>query len=362
VKKLKKTAIYDEHLNLGAKIIDFGGWQMPVQYSSIIDEHKAVRNKAGLFDVSHMGEILIQGENSLGLVQKLITNDASKMENGQVIYTPMCYEDGGIVDDLLVYRLKEDEFLLVVNASNTTKDFKWIKSNSELFKNVEVYNKTDYYSLIAIQGPISREIISEIVADDIENLKFYRFIETKINGFDAIVSRTGYTGELGFEIYLKSENGPKLWRKLIEIGAEKGLVPAGLGARDTLRLEKALCLYGNDISEKTNPLEAGLSWTVKLDKKDFNGKKELVKVNKDGLNKKLVGFKMIDRGIPRHGYKIKINDQEVGEVTSGSYSPTLDGNIGLAYIDVDKISIGKEVDICIRKREVKAKIVETPFV
>src|SRR6056297_1758686 len=290
---MKKTAIYDEHLNLDAKIIDFGGWQMPVQYSSIIDEHKAVRNKAGLFDVSHMGEILVKGKDSLELVQKLITNDASEMENGQVIYTPMCYEDGGIVDDLLVYRLKEDKFLLVVNASNTTKDFKWIKSNSELFKNVEVYNKTDYYSLIAIQGPISREIIREIVADDIENLKFYRFIETTINGFDAIVSRTGYTGELGFEIYLKSENGPKLWRKLIEIGADKGLVPAGLGARDTLRLEKALCLYGNDISEKTNPLEAGLSWTVKLNKKDFNGKKELVKVNKGGLNRKLVGFKMI---------------------------------------------------------------------
>lgn len=359
---MKKTAIYDEHLNLGAKIIDFGGWQMPVQYSSIIDEHKAVRNKAGLFDVSHMGEILIRGKNSLDLVQKIITNDASKMEIGQVIYTPMCYEDGGIVDDLLVYRLKDDEFLLVVNASNTTKDFKWIKKNSELFKDVEVVNKTDYYSLIAIQGPISREIISELLDDKIKDLKYYKFIDTKINGFDAIISRTGYTGELGFEIYLKAENGPILWRKLLEIGNDKGLVPAGLGARDTLRLEKALCLYGNDISENTNPLEAGLSWTVKLDKNDFNGQKELEKVNKKGVNRKLVGFKMIDRGIPRHGYKIKMNDKEVGEVTSGSYSPSLDENIGLAYIDVENISMGNMIDICIRKREVKAKIVETPFV
>lgn len=359
---MKKTAIYDEHLNLGAKIIDFGGWQMPVQYTSIIDEHNAVRNKAGLFDVSHMGEILIKGENSLDLVQKIITNDASKMDIGQVIYTPMCYEDGGIVDDLLVYKISEEEFLLVVNASNTTKDFKWIKSNAELIKNVEVLNKSDYYSLIAIQGPISREIISQLVDDNINDLKFYRFIETKINGYDAIISRTGYTGELGYEIYLKAENGSELWRKLLEIGNDKGLIPAGLGARDTLRLEKALCLYGNDISEKTNPLEAGLSWTVKLDKKDFNGKKELEKVVKKGIDRKLVGFKMVDRGIPRHGYKIKMNDKEVGEVTSGSYSPTLDENIGLAYIDVDKISVGNEIDICIRKREVKAEIIETPFV
>jgi aminomethyltransferase len=359
---VKKTAIYDEHLNSGAKMIDFGGWQMPVQYSGIIDEHNAVRNKAGLFDVSHMGEILVKGEDSLKLVQKVITNDASKMEDGQVIYTPMCYEEGGIVDDLLVYKQNGKEYLLVVNASNKNKDLKWIEKNAKLFNNVVVEDKSEYYSLIAIQGPISREIINPLVDDDISDLKFYRFVNTKIDGFNAIISRTGYTGELGYEIYLKAENGPKLWRKLLDVGKEKGLSPAGLGARDTLRLEKALCLYGNDIEEKTNPIEAGLSWTVKFNKEDFNGKKALEKVQKRGITRKLVGFKMKGRGIPRHGYKIKIDDKEVGEVTSGSYSPTLDENIGLAYIDLDYISVDTEIDICIRKREVKAKIVETPFV
>lgn len=359
---MKKTAIYDEHLNLGAKIIDFGGWQMPVQYSSIIEEHNAVRNKAGLFDVSHMGEVLIKGEDSLNLVQKVITNDASKMKDGQVIYTPMCYKDGGIVDDLLVYKESDKEFLLVVNASNTSKDIKWINKNAEFFNDLTVENKSEYYSLIAIQGPISREIINPLVDDDISDLKFYRFINTKINGFNTIISRTGYTGELGYEIYLKAEKGPELWRKILEVGSEKGLKPAGLGARDTLRLEKALCLYGNDIDEKTNPLEAGLSWTVKFNKEDFNGKSELEKVQQKGIKRKLVGFRMKERGIPRHGYKIKIDDKEIGEVTSGSYSPTLDENIGLAYVDLDYISIDTEIDISIRKREVKAQIVETPFV
>ena len=359
---MNKTALFDEHQNLGAKMIDFGGWQMPVQYSSIIEEHKAVRNKAGLFDVSHMGEILITGKNSLSLVQRLVTNDASKLTKGEVLYTPMCYEDGGIVDDLLVYRTDVDEYLLVVNASNTTKDLRWVKKNAELFKEVEVEDKSEYYSLIALQGPISREIIQPLVEKDISDLKYYNFLETEIAGVKAIVSRTGYTGELGYEIYLEDDDAVTVWNALMEEGSDKGLKPAGLGARDTLRLEKALCLYGNDIDQTTNPLEAGLSWTVKFGKDDFNGKSELEKVKENGVQRKLVGFIMEERGIPRHGYDIKIDNEVVGEVTSGSYSPTLDENIGLAYIDNDKASEDTELDICIRKREVKAKIIKTPFI
>jgi len=359
---VKSTALYEEHQSLDAKMIDFGGWQMPVQYSGIIDEHKAVRNKAGIFDVSHMGEILISGKEALDLVQKIITNDASKLTNGDVLYTPMCYQDGGIVDDLLVYRIDVDKFLLVVNASNTTKDLRWVEKNAELFEQAEVEDKSDYYDLIALQGPISREIIQPLLEEDISNLKYYTFIETDIAGVEAIVSRTGYTGELGFEVYLKAEDAVKVWNAMLKEGSDKGLKPAGLGARDTLRLEKALCLYGNDIDETTNPLEANLGWTVKFDKEDFNGKEALEKVKEDGVKRTLVGFIMQERGIPRHGYEIKVDGEVVGEVTSGSYSPTLDENIGLAYVDKKLAEEDTELDVCIRKREVKAKIFKTPFI
>jgi len=359
---VKKTALYDAHLDLDAKIIDFGGWEMPVQYSSIIEEHKAVRNQAGIFDVSHMGEIMISGKQAKDLVQRLITNNAAKLTKGQIVYTPICYEDGGIVDDLLVYKLDIDKFLLVVNASNTTKDLRWVKKNAEVFEDVKVEDKTDYYSLIALQGPISREIINPLLEDDISDLKFYNFINTNIAGVEAIVSRTGYTGELGFEIYLDSKNAVEVWEALIEEGKDKGLKPAGLGARDTLRLEKALCLYGNDIDESTNPLEAGLGWTVKFDKDGFNGKEKLEQIKEEGIQKKLVGFIMSERGIPRHGYEIVIDNEVVGEVTSGSYSPTLDENIGMAYIDKEYVKKDTEIKIRIRKREVKARIVETPFI
>lgn len=359
---MKKTALYDAHLDLDAKIIDFGGWEMPVQYSSIIEEHKAVRNQAGIFDVSHMGEILVSGKQAKELVQRLITNNAAKLTKGQVVYTPMCYEDGGIVDDLLVYRLDLDKFLLVVNASNTTKDLRWVNKNAELFEDVKVEDRTDFYSLIALQGPISREIINPLLEDDISDMKFYNFINTEIAGVEAIVSRTGYTGELGFEIYLDSAYAVDVWEALMEEGKDKGLKPAGLGARDTLRLEKALCLYGNDIDETTNPLEAGLGWTVKFDKDGFNGKDKLKQIKEEGIQKKLVGFIMSERGIPRHGYKILIDNKVVGEVTSGSYSPTLDENIGMAYIDKDYAKKDTEIQIQIRKRKVKARIVETPFI
>jgi len=366
VKKMKKTSLYDEHLNLGAKIINFGSWQMPVQYSGIIEEHKAVRNAAGLFDASHMGEVLISGKDALNLVQRLITNDASQMKAGKVIYSPMCYEDGGIVDDLLVYKLENDQYMMVVNASNTTKDLRWINKNAELFENVDVVDKSEYYALIALQGPLSLQIISSIMDEgmdkDISDLKYYSFVKTEVNGIDAIVSRTGYTGELGFEIYLEKGKAAPVWSMLLEAGNKKGLKPAGLGARDTLRLEKAMCLYGNDIDETTNPLEADLAWTVELSKEDFNGKKELEKVKEAGIDRKLVGFVMSERGIPRHGYEVKVEGKVVGEVTSGSYSPSLDRNIGLAYIDKKYTSIGRKIDISIRKRDVNAKIVEKPFI
>lgn len=359
---MRKTALYDQHKKLNAKLIDFGGWQMPVQYSGIIDEHKAVRNKAGIFDVSHMGEILIKGENSLKLVQKLITNDASSLKIGDVIYSPMCYEDGGIVDDLLIYKVEEKSYLLVVNASNTTKDLRWIQKNAEMYNNVNVIDKSDYYALIAIQGPISREIISPLINKDISKIKFYSFINAEIVDNEVIISRTGYTGELGYEIYLDSEVALEVWKQIMKQGESKGLIPAGLGARDTLRLEKAYCLYGNDIDEKTNPLEAGLEWTVKFDKKEFNGKEILKKVKEKKLTRKLMGFIMQGRGIPRHDYEVEVDGNIVGKVTSGSYSPSLDQNIGLAYIDIEYAKLDREVDICIRKRKVKAKLVKTPFI
>jgi len=360
VAKIKKTKLNQVHADLGAKLINFGGWHMPVQYTGILDEHRAVRQKCGLFDVSHMGEILIEGENALEMVQKLITNNAQKLEDEQILYSPMCYPDGGIVDDLLVHRINANKYLLVVNAANTDKDWQWIQDNA--IDNVNMENVSDDYAQLALQGPDSKDLLAEITDIDLDSMKYYWFTFGKVGGVEVLLSRTGYTGELGYEIYVAPDEVKGIWSKLMDKGESYGLQPVGLGARDTLRLEKNMCLYGNDISKDTHPLEAGLGWTVDLEKEDFIGKEALLKVKEEGYNKKLVGFKVLGRGIPRHGYKIEAKGEIIGEVTSGSFSPTLEENIGLGYVKKDYSKPGQKVAVKVRKREVEVEVVETPFV
>ncbi len=356
---MKKTALNQLHHDLGAKMIDFGGWEMPVQYTGIIEEHLAVRNNCGLFDVSHMGEIEITGPGSTAYVNQLVTNQID-VEVGRVIYSPLCYEDGGIIDDLLVYRIDSNHYLLVVNASNKEKDFEWISKNAP--DDVKIKDLSDQYGLLALQGPKSEEVLSSLVDFDLSEIKPFRLVQEEVNGKEMIISRTGYTGEDGFELYLSPEDADETWNSIMESGEEFGIMPAGLGCRNTLRLEAALCLYGNDINEDTNPLEAGLSWTVKFDKEDFYGKKALVETRDAGVERELVGFILKDRGIARHGYDIEVDDKKAGFVTSGSFSPTLDENIGMGYLQKEFVEVGKEISIMIRSREVKAKVVELPFI
>lgn len=356
---MKKTELNQFHHNLGAKMIDFGGWEMPVQYTGIIDEHQAVRNNCGLFDVSHMGEIEITGSGASSYVNQLVTNQVD-VEIGRVIYSPMCYENGGIIDDLLVYRIKKDHYLLVVNASNKEKDFEWVSEKAP--DNVNVKDVSDNYCLLALQGPKSEEVLNSLVDFDLKQIKPFRLTNREVDGREMIISRTGYTGEDGFELYLNPSDTEATWNSIMESGEKHGIMPAGLGCRNTLRLEAALCLYGNDINEDTNPLEAGLSWTVKLDKDNFYGKQALLEIKDAGIKRKLVGFILKDRGIARHGYEIQVDDKKAGFVTSGSFSPTLDENIGMGYLQKEFAETGKEISIMIRKREVKAKVVELPFI
>jgi aminomethyltransferase len=357
---MEKTPLNQIHKDLGAKLIDFGGWEMPVQYTGILEEHEAVREQAGIFDVSHMGEISIKGENALAMVQKLVTNDVARLEIGQILYSPMCYPDGGIVDDLLVYKIADDDYFLVVNASNTDKDWKWIQDNA--IEGVEMANVSEDYAQIALQGPNSQKILEELTDIDLDSMKYYWFDAGKLAGVEVLLSRTGYTGELGYEIYLAAKDGVDVWNSIMKIGKEYGIKPVGLGARDTLRLEKKYCLYGNDITKDTHPLEAGLQWTVKLDKDNFIGKEAILNFKEKGYDRKLVGFKLLERGIARHGYKVQKDGEEIGEITSGSFSPTLKENIGLAYLKNEFVNIGQEIEIVIRKKLVKAEVVKTPFV
>jgi aminomethyltransferase len=357
---MKKTPLNQIHKELGAKMTDFGGWEMPVEYTGIIEEHKAVRNQAGLFDVSHMGEILISGENAAKSLQKIITNDLQKLEPGKIIYTPICKPDGGIIDDLLVYCLKEDSYLLVVNASNIEKDYKWIKEN--LLDKTEAENLSDKYAMLALQGPESKKILTQLTDIDLNSLDYYRFREAKVAGVEMIISRTGYTGELGYELYFQPDSAEKIWDELLEAGTDFGLQPCGLGARDTLRLEKMYALYGNDIDEKTNPYEAGLSWTVAVNKGDFIGREKLVEIEENCCQRKLSPFKITGRGMARHGYDIFAGEVKIGEVTSGSYSPTLEQGIGLAYLKSEYTEPGTEIEIKVRRRKIKAEVVKGPFV
>lgn len=358
---MKKTTFNNIHKNSGAKLVEFAGYEMPIQYSSIIAEHKAVRNSVGVFDVSHMGEVFVEGEKALDFVQHITVNDASKLFPGRVQYSAMCYPDGGIVDDLLVYRISENEFMLVINASNIDKDFKWMVDNNQF--GVELKNESDEYSLLAIQGPNSQKTVQKICDKNLD-LEYYHFFNAKICGVDMIVSRTGYTGELGYELYFKGDvkTAEMIWQKLFEAGKEFNIQPVGLAARDSLRLEMGFCLYGNDIDQTTNPLEAGLGWITKLNKKGFNGRDALLEFKTEGLKRKLVPMIIEDKAFPRHGYEITSGGNKIGTVTSGTLSPVLEKSIALGYVETGKSALGNHVNILIRGKEIPAEIVKLPFI
>ncbi len=359
---MKKTKFYDIHKNLNAKIVEFAGYAMPVQYSSIIAEHKAVRNSVGIFDVSHMGEFFVKGEKALDFVQSVTVNNAAKLEPGKVQYSCMCYEDGGIVDDLLVYKMADNEYMLVVNASNIEKDFEWLEKNNSF--EVELTNRSDEYSLLAVQGPNSQKVLQKVCNKNLDDLEFYTFMIAECAGKEMVVSRTGYTGELGFELYFtgNEEEAEKVWNEIIKAGEEFDIEPAGLGSRDSLRLEKGYCLYGNDIDKTTNPLEANLGWITKLKKGDFIGRDALLKVKEDGLKRKLVPMISEEKAFPRHGYEIKADDKVVGYITSGTISPILEKPIALGYLDLEYAESGKEVKFLIRNKEINATVTKLPFV
>jgi aminomethyltransferase len=356
---IKKTGFYDIHRQLGAKLVDFAGYYMPIQYRGIIDEHRRVRSTVGLFDVSHMGEFYVSGANAEKFLQNVTINDVSKLAVNQVQYSAMCYEDGGIVDDLLVYRMA-DKFLLVVNASNLEKDWNWLSDH--LIADVRMENRSDDCSLLALQGPDSFAVLQKLTKADLAAIPFYWLTETQVAGIQMMVSRTGYTGEKGFELCFPVEHSIVVWNAIMEAGKPYQIEPIGLGARDTLRLEMKYCLYGNDIDATTNPLEAGLGWITKLNKGEFIARPALVKVKEQGVSRKLVGFEMDSKAFPRHGYAIWAGDTQVGQVTSGTFSPILEKGIGTGYVPANLAAIGTPLAIEIRTTRVPARVCNTPFV
>lgn len=358
---LKRTAFYDIHRALGAKMVEFGGFEMPVQYTGIIEEHRRVRESVGLFDVSHMGEVEVRGKDALAFVQNITTNDASKLSAGRVQYSAMCYADGGIVDDLLVYHMG-DRFMLVINAANTEKDIAWMKQH--VAGEMQLDDRTDEFSLLAVQGPKALLTLSALTKADIGSLPYYHFLEGNLAGVDMIISRTGYTGELGFELYFPSDvaTGTRVWNAVMEAGAPHGIGPVGLGARDTLRLEMGYCLYGHDIDKSTNPIEAGLSWITKTDKGEFVGRAPIMKAKQEGVIRKLVGFALNDRAFPRQGYPINAGGSPAGSVTSGTFSPVLDRGIGMGYVALARSKPGTALTVTIRNREIPAEVVQPPFI
>jgi len=358
---MKKTRFNKIHKNIGAKMVEFAGYEMPVQYSSIISEHKAVRNSVGVFDVSHMGEIFISGERALDFIQLITVNDASKLEPGKVQYSAMCYADGGIVDDLLVYKIADDNFMLVINASNIEKDYNWMVENNEY--SVEINNRSDDYSLLAVQGPNSEKVVQKLLDDEL-NLEYYNFAQTRLADVDMIISRTGYTGELGYELYFTGDetDAEKVWNKIFEAGKEFNIQPAGLAARDSLRLEMGFCLYGNDIDQTTNTIEAGLGWITKLKKDKFVGQEAIKKVKEERIKRRLVAIISNERIFPRRGYEIVSDGKKIGTITSGTVSPMLDKPIALGYVDAEYKLVGTKINIVIRNKEVPAEIVKLPFI
>lgn len=357
---MKNTALTHLHESLGAKMLPFAGYNMPILYEGVNAEHETVRNGVGVFDVSHMGEFLLTGDNALALIQKVTSNDASTLTIGRAQYSCLPNNDGGIVDDLIVYRMKENQYLLVVNASNIDKDWDWISSHNDL--GVEMRNLSDDYSLLAIQGPKAVEAMQSLTSVDLSAIAYYHFEVGDFAGFEnVIISATGYTGSGGFEIYCKNDQVETIWNKAFEAGAAFGIKPIGLAARDTLRLEMGFCLYGNDINDTTSPLEAGLGWITKFTK-DFVNSESLKKQKEAGVTRKLVGFEMQERAVPRHDYEIvDASGTVIGVVTSGTMSPTLGIGIGLGYVTVAHSAIDSDIYIRIRKNDVAAKVVKLPF-
>lgn len=365
---VKRTSLYETHVKCGARIIDFGGWEMPVQYGGIISEHEHVREKAGLFDVSHMGELLVEGEAAAGYLQNLITNDISKAKPGRAVYSPMCYPDGGVVDDLLVYKLSDTSFFVVVNAANTDKDEAWLREH--LAPGVTLKNASAEFAQLAVQGPKAQQIVQRLTKTPLEEIRFYHFAggaglssaktgDVEFCGLPAIISRTGYTGEDGFEVYFDPAKAPEVWNKILDAGKDEDIVPAGLGARDTLRFEAALPLYGHELSESISPLEAGLGRFVKLNKESFIGREALLKQNESGPARRLAGIEVTGRGVARAGCELTAGGKTIGVVTTGSYAPSLKKNLGLALVDTS--FAGGELEVVIRGKAVTAKETALPF-
>ncbi|HSF07670.1 MAG TPA: glycine cleavage system aminomethyltransferase GcvT [Methylomirabilota bacterium] len=358
---LKRTPLFELHVKAGARMVPFGGWEMPVQYTSIIEEHRTVRNAVGLFDVSHMGEFEVEGPQALAAVQHLTTNDAAALETGQVQYSLLCYPDGGIVDDLTLYRLGPERYMMTVNASNIDKDWAWVTEQSARFGGARWRNVSAATALLAVQGPRAEALVGRLADQDVPTIGYYRFVSGTVAALGTLISRTGYTGEDGFELYVRATDAEALWQALLDAGRDAGVRPIGLGARDTLRLEMRYALYGNDIDETTNPLEAGLGWVVKPAKGEFVGREAIERIRGEGLRRRLMGLEMADRSIARHGYPVLKDDRRVGIVTSGSYGPTVDRSIALAYVETSAATPGTELGVEIRGQVRPARVVKTPF-
>ena len=362
---LKKTPLNETHRRMGGKMVDFGGWDMPVQYAAgVIEEHLRTRTAAGLFDVSHMGEIWVEGPDAIAFVNRLVTNDASKLADNQAHYSALTNENGGIIDDLLVYRFAEDRLLLVVNAGTTDKDWEWISSQKNDDDDVSLRNASSEYCQIAVQGPKAVEILRTLTDTDLDSIKYYWFTTGRVDGVDAIISRTGYTGEDGFEIYAAPEYAEQLWERMLEagkFGEPDGILPAGLAARNTLRLEAGMSLYGHELGDEIDPFEANLGWITKLGKGSFTGSEKLAAIKESGPKRRLVGFEMIDKGIARDGFDVHINGEKAGYVTSGSPAPFLKKNIGFAFVPPEFANPGQEIKIDVRGKQLAAQIVQTPF-
>ncbi len=357
---LKRTPLYEAHRRLGARMVPFGGWEMPVQYSGIMEEHRAVRTCAGLFDVSHMGEADLVGPGAIPLVQRLVTNDVGRLAVDQALYTPMCTPEGGIIDDLLVYKMSANHLMLVLNAANTPEDLAWIRAHAGA--DVRVTDRTAEIALLAFQGPRAQEILQRLTPTALAGIKYYWFRqEVEVAGRATMVSRTGYTGEDGFEIYAASRDAAPLWDALLEAGRRDGVLPAGLGARDTLRLEAGLLLHGNDIDKTTTPIEAGLGWTVKLQKGEFVGADVLRRQKAEGIPRRLIGFTLEERAIARHGFAIQRDGAAVGRVTSGSFGPTVEKSIGLGYVPPEHGEPGQRIAVEIRGRQIPGVVTKLPF-
>ncbi|HYG62420.1 MAG TPA: glycine cleavage system aminomethyltransferase GcvT [Thermoanaerobaculia bacterium] len=356
---LRRTPLHECHVEQGARLVPFAGWEMPVQYAGVIDEHRAVRTAAGLFDVSHMGEVRVRGAGAEALLQRLTPNDVSKLVPGRAHYSGLLTEQGTYIDDVLVYKLADGDYMVVVNASNAARDFEWIASRVDSAEDVEVIDESDRYALLALQGPKAVEILTPLATPGAAATRYYGFLQGEVAGRPALISRTGYTGEDGFELYVDPDDAPEIWRRLVAAGA----VPAGLGARDTLRLEAAMALYGHEIDETTTPWEAGLGWVVKLDKGEFLGRDALAAQRHDGLRRKLVGFEVDGRGIARQGHGVlsSAGGEKVGDVTSGTWSPTFEKALGLAYVPLEMAEPGGPLTLEVRGKPLTARVAETPF-